>query len=83
MTRFSSVFKGKKDIRMVYDGTGSGLNNYLWSPSFGMPMIYLVLRGVVLESYFGDSEVGETFLNFPLSVSLRPYCGVALTNIYS
>ena len=83
MTRLFIVIEGEIDIDVVYDGTGSGLNNYLWSPSFGMQMIYLVLRGVVLESYFGDSEVGETFLNFPLSVSLRPYCGVALTNIYS
>ena len=43
---------------MVYDGTGSGLNDSLWSTSFGLPKIDSVLRVMVLESYFGDNELG-------------------------
>ena len=27
-----------------------------------------------------DMDVGETFLNFPLHTSMRPYCGVNLAN---
>ena len=68
---------------MVYDGTGSGLNKYIWLPSSGLPKIDLVLRGVGLNSYFGENNLGELFLNLPLPISPRPYCGVDLTNVYS
>ena len=68
---------------MVYDGTGSGLNKSLWTPSYGHPTIEMLLRGVVLESYFGDNELVEVFWGFTLYVSLCPYYGVDLTNFYS
>ena len=41
---------------MVYDGTGSGINNSLWCPSFFLTNIDSVLRVVGLESLFGDNE---------------------------
>ena len=82
MTRFFSVPKGKTDIWMVYDRTGSGLNKYLWNPKLGLTNLDYLLMGVGLESYFGDNELGELFLNFPLPASLHPYCEVDLVNIY-
>ena len=82
MTRFLGATKVKTDIWMFYGRTGSGLNNYLWSSSFVLNTIYLILRGVGLESYLGDNYLGELFLNFPLPVSLCPYCGVYFTIFY-
>ncbi len=32
LTSFFSVPKGENDIRMVYDGTKSGLNDSMWAP---------------------------------------------------
>ena len=61
---------------MVYGGTGSGLNNSLWKTSYGLTMILSVLRGLGLDSYFGENDIGELFLNLPLPVSLSPYCGL-------
>lgn len=36
LTRFFPVKKGDDDIRVVYDGTASGLNDALWAPSFSL-----------------------------------------------
>ena len=30
-------------------------------------------------SWFGDLDLGEMFLNYPLDVSLQPYAGVEVT----
>jgi hypothetical protein len=37
LTDFFSVPKGSDDIRLVYNGMSSGLNDVLWVPSFPMP----------------------------------------------
>jgi hypothetical protein len=37
LTSYFAVPKGKFDIRLVYDGTASGLNVALWAPSFWLP----------------------------------------------
>jgi hypothetical protein len=39
LTHFFYVPKGESDIRMVYNGTSSGLNNCLFAPHFGLPII--------------------------------------------
>ena len=46
---FFSVFKIKTDIKILYDGTGSGLDNSLLSPSFILPTIDSLLRKMVLD----------------------------------
>ena len=61
---------------MVYDLTASGLNDALWIPSFWMPSVKNVLDCAIHSSWFGDVDVGEMFLNFPLDLAIRPYCGV-------
>jgi hypothetical protein len=66
------------DIRMVYDGTGCGLNAALWAPSFWMPTASTALRRLSFYSYCVDGDLGEMFLNFPLDPDIRPYAGVDL-----
>jgi hypothetical protein len=36
---FFAVPKGDEDVRMVYDGTKSGLNNCIWVPRFPLPTV--------------------------------------------
>lgn len=37
LMHYFDVKKGVDDIRMVYDGTASGLNDWLWAPWFLLP----------------------------------------------
>ena len=78
LTDFSDVPKGDSDIRMVYNGTSSGLNDALWAPNFWLPTAESSLRLLTSESYCGDMDLTEMFLNFPMDVNLRPYAGVDL-----
>ena len=69
------------DIRMVYNGTSSGLNAAVWAPSFWMPTPATAIRQVHYGYYSIDLDLGEFFLNFPLSESIRPYAGVRMEAI--
>ena len=75
---FFSVPKGTHDVRLVYDGSKSGLNSYLWAPWFPLPTITTLERSLVPGSVMGDLDIGEIFLNFLLHPRLRPYTGVDL-----
>jgi hypothetical protein len=81
---FFGVPKGNDDIRMVYGGMKSGLNDAVWVPtsSFWLPTIKTLLRMVTFETWMSDLDVGEMFLNFILHASLRPHCGVDLTHFF-
>lgn len=79
LTSYFSVPKGEADIRMVYDGTASGLNDSIWVPSFGVPTIRTHLRMIGPSSWMADLDVGEMFLNFFLHEALRALAGVDLT----
>ena len=39
LAHYFHVPKGPDDIRMVYNGTGCGLNASLWAPHFGLPYV--------------------------------------------
>ena len=67
------------DIRMVYDGSKSGLNDALWAPWFALPAIDNMARWVVVGSWLADNDYGEQFLNFSLHSDLPKYCGVNLS----
>jgi hypothetical protein len=69
------------DIRMIYDGTGCGLNAAVWAPSFWMPTASTALRRVSFYSHCVDDDLGEMFLNFPMDPELRPYAGVDLRTV--
>jgi len=78
--RFFSVQKGESDIRMVFDGTKSGLNPIVWTPSFFLPTAQSLARLLQPNTFQLDMDVGEMFHNFPLRRSARELCGVNLTN---
>lgn len=79
---FFSVPKGDSDIRMVYDGTKSGLNLVLFAPWFNLPTVDTMLRSVDVGYYSADNDYGEMFLNFWLHADLRRCCGVDLSRIF-
>lgn len=76
---FFAVPKGKHDIRVVYDGTSSGLNQVIWVPRFPLPTLQRHLRQVDGSTHMADADLGEMFLNFPLHELLKELCGVDLT----
>jgi hypothetical protein len=80
LTDFFCVPKGDKDIRMVYNGTSSGLNDVLWVPSFPLPTVDTLLRSVHPDTWMADTDLGEMFLNFVLHESLRELAGVDVTH---
>lgn len=82
LTNFFCVPKGEDDIRMVYDGTASGLNDALWAPWFPLPTVESLLRAVEPGTYMCDTDVGEMFLNFMLHEEVRKMCGVDFTLYY-
>lgn len=76
---FFSVPKGEDDIRVVYNGTSSGLNDACWVPRFVLPTVETHLRQTEVGSWMADADIGEIFLNFPLHELLWCLCGVDLT----
>ena len=76
LTGFFAVPKGEDDIRMVYDATKCGLNDALWAPNFALPTVERLLNNASSSTWFGDIDLGEMFLNYPLDPRIRPYAGV-------
>jgi hypothetical protein len=56
----------------------SRLNDSLWAPSFGLPTVDLTLRSIDFNTYLGDLDLGEMFLNFKLHPIVQPYAFVDL-----
>jgi hypothetical protein len=79
LTGFFAVPKEESDICMVYDATKSGLNDSLWAPLFGLPTVDLTLQLIDFDTYLGDLDLGEMFLNFKLHPIVQPYAVVDLT----
>jgi hypothetical protein len=79
---FFAVPKGEDDVRMVYDGTKSGLNECIWVPRFPLPTVATHLRAVEAGTHMGDMDVGDMFLNFILHASMQALCGVDLTSFF-
>ena len=77
------VSKGVSDIRMVYDGTGCGLNDFIWAMHFGLPTVRHTLRSMLPGYYQCDMDVGEMFLNFMLHEMLRELSGVDISSLRS
>ena len=80
LTSFFPVQKGDDDIRMVYDGSVSGLTDAMWVPRFTLLTIESHLRAVEEGTFMADVDVGECFLNFILHKDIRALCGVHLTH---
>lgn len=67
------------DIRMVYNGTSSGVNDALWSPKFALPSPEAATNQWSEFTMSGDSDQGEMFLNYKCDGRLRKYFGVDLS----
>ncbi|EJK52624.1 hypothetical protein THAOC_28082 [Thalassiosira oceanica] len=72
------VDKGETDIRIMYDGTGCGLNDFIWAMHFGLPTMRHTLRSLLPGYYQCDGDIGEMFLNFMLHEMLRELSGVSI-----
>jgi hypothetical protein len=79
LTSYFAVPKAETDVRIVYDGTACGLNDCLWAPNFMLPTVDSILRSASSDTWFGDIDLGEMFLNYPLDERVRPYAGVDVT----
>ena len=75
------VAKGD-DIRMVYDGSKSSLNDSLWAPWFALPTVDTMTRWTLAGTWLADNDYREMFLNFPMHLYLQKYCGVDLTRLF-
>eukprot|EP00957_Ditylum_brightwellii_P118112 9007934-Ditylum_brightwellii.AAC.1 len=64
------VTKGKEDIQIGYDASKYKLNATVWSPNFGLPMVDLVGQMIDPESWVGDIDIGEMFLNLTLDIKI-------------
>ena len=82
LTNYFGVPKGEFDVRMVYDGTASGLNIMIWVPRFPLPTAETHLRGLEPGTFMGDVDLGECFLNFILHESIQSLCGVDFTDMF-
>ena len=81
LTHMFAVAKGSNDIRMVYNGTSSGLNDVLFAPHFGLPTLSNTSRALLGGYHQTDLDVAEMFLCFWLHPDLRPYAGVDVSLI--
>ncbi|KAL7557316.1 hypothetical protein ACA910_022411 [Epithemia clementina (nom. ined.)] len=76
------VPKGENDVRIVYDGTKSGLNDCLYAPWFPLPDS-LGLSQTLDDTYWCiDNDYGEMFLNFWLHPNLQQYSGMDFTTLF-
>ena len=46
-----------------------------------LPTVDSILRNATDKSWFGDMDLGEMFLNYPLDKTLQPYAGVDVTQV--
>jgi hypothetical protein len=82
LTSFFAVMKGDDDIRMVFNGTLSGLNSALWTPWFCLQNTTTHMRIVETGTFMADVDIGKMFLNFFLDPRIRRFAGVDFTKFY-
>ena len=83
LLHYLSVPKGLSDIRMVYNGTGCGLNEAVWSLHFGLPTVRQTLCSLLPGYQQCDMDVREVFLHFLLYKELKQMSGVDVINVRS
>jgi hypothetical protein len=80
--KYFAVPKGEDDVRLVYDATANGLNECVWSSSFWLPTINTLVRGLDMNLWMTNRDMGDMFLNFQLHKSAIPFTGVNLLLLY-
>jgi hypothetical protein len=78
---FFAVPKGDLDIRVVFDGTSSGLNETLWSPNFYLPTAKAASLNISFSSWMSDMDCGEMFHNFFMDQRIRKCAGLRMDRI--
>ncbi|KAL7579670.1 hypothetical protein ACA910_021820 [Epithemia clementina (nom. ined.)] len=79
---YFAVPKGESDVKMVYDGTKSGLNACLYAPWFMLPDADGLVRTLDDQYWCIDNDYGEMFLNFWIHPELMQFSGMDLTPLY-
>jgi hypothetical protein len=69
------------NIRTVYNGTSSGLNEAVWAPKFWLPTPDTAMRQLNFGYEMVNFDLGEMFLNFPLDRAIQPFTGVRMEGI--
>jgi hypothetical protein len=82
LMEFFDVKKGEDDIRIVFNGTASGLNDVLSAPWFFLPTTSTMTRTVDVGYWLGDNDFGEMFYNFWLHEDLQSLSGVDVTELF-
>jgi hypothetical protein len=82
LMHFFLVGKGDTDIRIVYNGTRSGLNSATWIPWFAIPSNATLERVVVPGSVQADNDYEDMFLNFIMHEDLQDYTGVGVSGLF-
>ena len=80
---FFAVPKGDSDIRVVFDGTSSGLNETLWAPNFYLPNARAAALNISYSSWMSDMDCGEMFHNFfMVDRRIRKCAGLRVDKIF-
>ncbi len=61
------------DWRTVFHAGANKLNECVWTPSFSLPSLNLLLRIVDETTVMSDRDMGEMFLNFHLHPDTVPF----------
>jgi hypothetical protein len=80
--KYFAVPKGEDNIRIVYDAMANQLNECVWVPTFWLPTIDSLLRGLDNSSWITNQDIGDMFLNFQLHNSVVPFTEVDLSALY-
>jgi hypothetical protein len=83
LMHFFSVDKGGTDIRIVYNGTKSGLNEATWIPWFAISSSSTLERVVIPGSVQADNDFEDMLLNFVLYEDLQEYTGVGVSGLFT
>ena len=78
---FFYVPKGNDNVRVVYNGSTSRLNDTMWVPSVSATNANSMLRLKEPGTWNIGLDVGEHFLNFMIPREIRPYVVVDVTSV--
>jgi hypothetical protein len=79
---FFAVPKGDSGIRIVFDGTSSGLNETLGLPNFFLPSPKSAPICLCFNTWMADMDFGEMlYHNFHMDPRIRPFSGVDLGSV--
>ena len=79
---YFAVPKGDTDVRIVFDGTSSGLNETLWSPNFYLPSARNASELLTFDSWMSDSDFAEFFHNFFADERIRKHSGIVTSPLH-